>query len=355
MPCSTPASASAAERWSNPSPAAPSLRAIETSVAHASACSGELQFAVLVADRPARRLPAEAGSGTLKRAPPQPGRIPIRRLLMTLYLFAVAALCAAQPIVIKTGTLIDGKGGVQRNVEVVVDGPRIVRVQPAGQAKPTYDLGTMTLMPGWIDTHVHPSWHFDKNNRLVQGREAPQTAMLYAAANSLAILQAGFTTVQSVGAALDGELRDTINTGVMPGPRIITSLGSLNENSGDPEKIRERVRQFKNDGADVIKIFATKSIRDGGGMSMTKEQIDAACGEAKAQGLRAVVHAHATDGARAVILAGCTGIEHGTMLDNATLDLMRERGIYLDPNFLVLHNYLDNTPKLLGIGNYADD
>jgi imidazolonepropionase-like amidohydrolase len=71
--------------------------------------------------------------------------------------------------------------------------------------------------------------------------------------------------------------------------------------------------------------------------------------------LRAVVHAHATDGARAAILAGCTGIEHGTMLDDATLDLMRERGVYFDPNFLVLHNYIDNKPKYLGIGNYNDE
>ena len=66
---------------------------------------------------------------------------------------------------------------------------------------------------------------------------------------------------------------------------------------------------------------------------MTTEQINAACGEAKAQGLRAVVHAHATDGARAAILAGCTGIEHGTMLDNATLDLMREKRRVLRPEF----------------------
>jgi imidazolonepropionase-like amidohydrolase len=105
----------------------------------------------------------------------------------------------------------------------------------------------------------------------------------------------------------------------------------------------------------VVKLFATASISDGGKQTMTTEQINAACGEAKAQGLRAVVHAHATDGARAAILAGCTGIEHGTMLDDATLDLMREKGVYFDPNFLVLHNYIDNKPKYLNIGNYTDE
>jgi imidazolonepropionase-like amidohydrolase len=274
---------------------------------------------------------------------------------MRFSLFAIAALCAAQSIVVKTGTLIDGKGGVQRNVSVVIEGSRIVRVEPAGRGKATYDLGNMTLMPGWIDTHVHPNWHFDENGRYHQGREAPDALALYTVGNAQATLFAGFTTVQSLGAPIEGPVRDAINRGVLEGPRILTSLGSLNENSGEPEKIRERIRQFKKDGADVIKIFATKSIRDGGGMTMTKEQIDAACGEAKAQGLRAAVHAHATDGARAVILAGCTSIEHGTMLDNDTLDLMRDRGVFFDPNFLVLHNYLENKPKYLGIGNYNDE
>lgn len=274
---------------------------------------------------------------------------------MKFCLFAVAALCTAQTIVIKTGTLIDGKGGAVRNVNLLIEGSHIVRVEPARATKVTYDLSNLTLMPGWIDTHVHPSWHFDKDGRLQQGPEDPQIAMLYATGNAQATLEAGFTTVQSVGAALDGPLRDAINAGVLEGPRILTSLGQINENSGDPEKIRALIRQFKKDGADVIKIFATKSIRNGGGMSMSKEQIDAACGEAKAQGLRAVVHAHASDGARAVILAGCTGIEHGTMLDDETLQLMHDRGVFFDPNFLVLHNYIDNKPKFLGIGNYNEE
>jgi imidazolonepropionase-like amidohydrolase len=165
----------------------------------------------------------------------------------------------------------------------------------------------------------------------------------------------GFTTIQSVGQQIDAELKYQIDSGALPGPRILTSLRSLNENTGDPEHIRAYVRQMKADGADVIKLFATASIRDGGAQTMTTEQINATCGEAKAVGLRAVVHAHASDGARAAILAGCTSIEHGTFLDNATLDLMAERGIYFDPNFLVLHNYLENKAKYLNIGNYTEE
>jgi imidazolonepropionase-like amidohydrolase len=112
---------------------------------------------------------------------------------------------------------------------------------------------------------------------------------------------------------------------------------------------------MKEDGADVIKLFATASIRDGGKQTMTDEQVLAACGEAKALGLRSVVHAHAAGGARAAVMAGCTSVEHGALLDDATLQLMAEHGVYFDPNFLVLHNYLENKAKFLGIGNYSEE
>src|SRR4029453_6936168 len=96
----------------------------------------------------------------------------------------------------------------------------------------------------------------------------------------------GFTTVQSVGAANDKELRDAITRGVLPGPRILTSLGSMNENTGGPDVLRDYVRKQKEAGADLIKIFASKSIREGGAKTMTDEQLQAACGEAKTLGLR---------------------------------------------------------------------
>ena len=269
---------------------------------------------------------------------------------MKIWFLAAALTAAAQPIVIHADRIIDGKGGMVSNATITVEGSRIMTGGPGK----VIDLKGMTLMPGWIDTHTHPTWHF-KNGRFFQGREAPQEAILYAAGNAQATLEAGFTTVQSLGALLDGDLRDAINAGVLKGPRILTSLRQINENTGDPEKIRELIRQMKKEGADVVKMFATASIRDGGKQTMSTAQIEAACGEAKAQGLRAVVHAHAADGAKAAILAGCTGIEHGTMLDDATLDLMREKGVFFDPNFLVLHNYIDNKTKYLNIGNYTEE
>jgi imidazolonepropionase-like amidohydrolase len=271
---------------------------------------------------------------------------------MKLLLFAVT-IASAQTIVIHADRLIDGKGKVVNNATVTIEGSKIVKI--GGKAKPDYDLKGMTLMPGWIDTHTHPTWHWGEDGRFFQGREAPEQKLRYAAENAKATLLAGFTTIQSLGDPVDGVLRDSINKGEREGPRILTSLRQINERSGDPEKIREIVRQVKKEGGDVIKLFATASIRDGGKQTMTTEQINATCGEAKVQGLRAVVHAHATDGARAAILAGCTGIEHGTMLDDATLDLMREKKVFFDPNFLVLHNYIDNKPKYLNIGNYTEE
>jgi len=265
----------------------------------------------------------------------------------------------AQTIVIRTSAVIDGNGHVLRDQEIVIENGRIARIAAAKQ-KPTIDLTGMTVMPGWIDTHVHPTWYFNQDGRLEQGpgrnsKSSPQQAALFSAANLYATLLGGFTTVQSVGAELDADLRAGIARGGIAGPRLITSLRSINENTGDPEKIREYVRKMKVDGADLVKLFATASIRDGGKMTMTVEQINAACGEAKAQGLRTLVHAHSSDGARAATLAGCTSIEHGTFLDDATLELMAKNGTYFDPNFLVLHNYLDNKAKFLGIGNYNEE
>jgi imidazolonepropionase-like amidohydrolase len=272
--------------------------------------------------------------------------------------FLLAAVASAQVIAIKTSTILDGKGGVLKDKLIVVNGGKIVSVANA-TGSPTYDLTGLTVMPGWIDTHTHPSWYFNRDNRLDQGgrgsKDTAQQSALAAEANIYATLMGGFTTIQSLGSAIDGDLRDFVNRGLLPGPRIITSLRSVNENTGTPEQIRAYVRKMKEDGADVIKLFATASIRDGGKQTMTDEQVMATCSEAKALGLRSVVHAHAPGGARAAVMAGCTAVEHGAFLDDATLQLMADHGTYFDPNFLVLHNYLENKPKFLGIGNYNEE
>ncbi len=283
----------------------------------------------------------------------------LRHFVHLLFAAALAAATAtAQPVIVRTSTLIDGRGHVLKNKELTIENGRITGIGDAHQ-KPSIDLSGLTVMPGWIDTHIHATWYFNAEERLEQGgrgsKSTPQQAALYAAANLYATLMGGFTTVQSVGAELDADLRARIAGGTIPGPRVLTSLRQVNENTGDPARIRAYVQKMKSDSADLVKIFATASIRDGGKMTMTPEQLNAACGEAKAQGLRTLVHAHSSDGARASVEAGCTTIEHGTFLDDATLELMARRGTFFDPNFLVLHNYLDNKPKFLGIGNYTEE
>jgi imidazolonepropionase-like amidohydrolase len=251
--------------------------------------------------------------------------------------------------------VIDGKGGVQRNMNIVARGSRIAEITPKTSLPVTYDLSGATLSPGWIDTHVHPNWYFGRDGKLVPEETGPaEDIILNEAANNYAMLMAGFTTVQSVGSPHDKNVRDAIEQGRIPGPRLLTSLGALTDASGSPEQIRQWIRQKVKEGADVVKLFATKSIRDGGTQSMTDAQIQAAISEAKALGKRTVVHAHASPGARVAILAGCTTIEHGTLLDEDVFDLMAKHGVYFDPNFLVLHNYLDTRPKFEGVGNFNE-
>ena len=270
----------------------------------------------------------------------------------------LSGICRAQerPIVIRAATLIDGKGGVTRNVSIVVQGSRIARIDASAQGT-TYDLKGLTVMPGWIDTHVHMDAHFDPNGKshspASAKNETPPQTMLYAVENAYNVLMAGFTTAQSVGAPLDRDLRDAIARGTIPGPRLLTSLRPVDETTGTPDQIRKFVRQVASEGADLIKIFATKSIRDGGGPTLTQAQVDAACGEAKSLGKRAIVHAQGPEGAKAAVLAGCTSVEHGYRLTDEVLDLMAQHGTYYDPNFgLLLHNYIENKDKFLGIGNF---
>jgi len=259
--------------------------------------------------------------------------------------FLAISIAAGQSIVIQTGTLIDGKGNVLKNQQIVIEGSKITAVKK-GSGRATYDLRNLTVMPGWIDTHVHINWHFNAEHKYVGGREDPKDAALYTAENVWLILQGGFTTVQSVGAPIDVDVRNRINQGSLPGPRILTSVRQINSNTAKtPEEFREFVRKTKAETADLIKLFATSGMGAGGQQTMTDEQIQAVCGEAKSLGLRTLVHAISDQGVKASVLAGCTSIEHGNFTADETLKMIAKRGTYFDPNLLVLHNYLDNRPS----------
>lgn len=275
-------------------------------------------------------------------------------LLAVGALLCLTAVATAQQITIRAGTLIDGRGGVQRDAVVTVDGGRIVRIG-SGAENATYDFPRLTLLPGLIDTHVHVGSHFGKDGRAVTPNETPAEKALYGAENAYAMLMAGFTTVQSVGEPSDVPLRDAIASGRLPGPRLLTSVYQLIDASLTIDQIRQFVRKAVADGADVIKIFATKSIREGGGQTLSDEQIFAACGEAKAQGKRIWVHAHAPAAVRTAALAGCTTVAHGSQIGDAEADLMATRGTYFEPQTgLLLQNYLENKARFLGIGNYDE-
>jgi imidazolonepropionase-like amidohydrolase len=260
-------------------------------------------------------------------------------------------------IVIAASAVLDGKGGVLHDTRIVVEGSKIVAIDP--KAGPVdYDLHDLTVMPGWIDAHVHITWRFGKDGKNAGMEGTTQEDAYEAASNAWVTLMAGFTTVQSVGAPNDIPLRDAIAKGLLPGPRILTSVEPLvgrGEPTGTPDEIRGFVRKQKEAGADVIKIFASQSIRLGGGMTLSQAQLNAACDEATKQGLRTLVHAY-KDAVRAATLAGCTEIEHGTLATDEALKLMAEKGSYLDPQAgLVIENYLRNKEKFVGTPGYTEE
>ena len=162
--------------------------------------------------------------------------------------------------------------------------------------------------------------------------------------------------MQSVGAASDKPLREALARGVIPGPRLLSSLGQIANPKLTADEIRGEVRKFKAAGADLVKIFASASIRDGGVSTLSQAQLDAACGESRAQGLRSMVHAHAPEAIMRAARAKCTVVEHGGLANAEALKLLAESGVWFDPNIgLVTQNYLENKAKFLGIGNYTEE
>ena len=285
-----------------------------------------------------------------------------RRWLVFFFLTSAAlALGQTSPLTIRADHLLDGRGGrVDRPVVITVRDGRIVSIEPERRGGPraSIDLTGRTVMPGLIDTHVHLAWTLNSKGRLHtdDDGETPARTALAQAANAWETLRAGFTTVQCVGSESEKDLRDAIERGALPGPRIRTSLEPIADARSTPEELREIVRRRKAEGADLVKIFASKSIREGGTQTLSREQLEAACGEAKALGLRTLVHAHSSASMRAASLAGCTQVEHGVFADDETLAELARHGTYFDPQVcLVFRNYLDHRERFLGIGNYNEE
>ena len=212
------------------------------------------------------------------------------------------------------------------------------------------------MLPGYIDTHVHIGNHFDDDGKVHREENDPSVAhaTLHGAENAYRTLMNGVTTMQSLGSPRDAELRAWIDRGEVPGPRLLSSLGAVREDTGTPDEIRAYVRDRAAAGADVIKVFASTSIRFGGVTNLSAAQLEAACGEARAQGLRSVVHLHRSDALRLTADAGCTQVEHGWMLEPEDVDVFVESNMYLGNQIdLLFRNYEERGDRYAGVGGYT--
>ena len=268
----------------------------------------------------------------------------------------------AAPLTLLADRALDGRGGRWGRVAVTIIDGRIARIDTnvvAARRAATgqvIDLGAVTLMPGWIDTHVHLDSHWDRTGRIATATEPPAEAALGIALAAWQTLQAGFTTVQTVGDPSERPLRDAIRDVGFPGPRVLTSLAWVEADTTTPDStLRRMVRDRKAQGADLVKIFASASQRVGATPTITEHQLRVACDEARAVGLRSMVHAYRSQVAAAA-RAGCLQIEHATYATQGDIDAAVRAGSYLSPQVgLVVQNYIANQDRYLGVGNYTPE
>jgi imidazolonepropionase-like amidohydrolase len=285
-------------------------------------------------------------------------------------LFAIAAAvlllsaqaAGPQPIVIRAARLIDGRGGAPASPAViVVRGDRIDAVGtaatiPAGAR--VIDLGTATVLPGLIDLHTHlTSTGVHWEDELL--KTTPGQAALHGARNALLTLMAGFTTCRDMGPTwpyTDIDLRRAIDEGVVPGPRLLASGNYVSPTGGagdarqfsiyvdvpivrnladGPDEIRKAVRTNLKQGADFIKILGTGAVLSKGvppgAQSYTEEEMRVAVEEAARWGRHVAAHVHGTDGIKAAIRAGVHTIDHGSMMDDEAVELLRAHKAYFVP------------------------
>lgn len=296
---------------------------------------------------------------------------------LTLWLSFSPGIPAAQSrlIAVRTGRALDVRSGqyTERAV-IIIEGGRIKAIGagldiPAGAE--VIDLGRLTVLPGLIDSHTHLT--FDPGGFGYQslGISVPREA-LTGAKNARLTIEAGFTTVRNVGARgyTDIALRDAIESGDLPGPRIIASGPSLgitgghcDENLLAPEfhfqgegvadgvaGVQRKTREVIKYGAGVIKICATGGVLSLGddpqASQYTLDEMKAIVADAHRLGRRVAAHAHGGDGIKLAVQAGVDSIEHGTYIDDEAVRMMKERGVYLVPTLYLTEWFMENYQKL---------
>ena len=301
-------------------------------------------------------------------------------------LAAKAQAPAKKTYVLKAARLFDGKSNalVKPGIVVVSDGKIVAAGSsanvPAGAE--VIDLRDATLLPGFIDAHTHLTMMYreDYTRAALEGLQKPIPQMaIETTQNANVTLMAGFTTVRDVGSGhyLDVGLRNAIDSGVVPGPRMLVSVHAIGATGGHcdengfregaigketgPEvgvvngadQARQAVRLAHKYGATVIKTCAT-----GGVLSMvdavdapqlTQAELDALVSEAHNLGLKAAAHAHGAEGAKRAIRAGIDSIEHGSFLDDEALEMMKQRGTYLVPTLLAPQGLREQMAKRANI------
>lgn len=284
-----------------------------------------------------------------------------------LALFAVARSYAANvepvpappppagPTVILTAHALDGHGGTLEGARIGVADGKITTLS-ASMDGDVIDLRGYTVLPGWIDTHVHLGSHFDRMGRIATESESPMDASLGIARAAWDTLMGGFTTVQTVGEMAERPLRDAIRDQGFPGPRVLTSLDWIDGTAETTkDELLAMVRERKAQGADLVKLRASASQRVGATPTLNETQLKILCDEAHALGLRPMVHAYGSQVAAAA-RAGCHQIEHATYATPEELQVAIDAGVFISPQVgLVVQSYIANQDRYLGVGNYTEE